>query len=103
MISKIKILKKWSLKTTSLIVSITLFVASALPFNALAASVQNSGDKAAVIIVAEGATRRDYSVDATKQISFCLKGCFITLANGDRYALNGSEVIEITGNRISFH
>ncbi|UXM94348.1 hypothetical protein N5853_09530 [Bartonella sp. HY329] len=80
------------------------FCTSALsPTNSMAATVQNSGDKAAIIIVAEGAARRDYSVDPQKQISFCLKGCFITLANGDRYALNGSEAIEISGNRISFH
>lgn len=76
---------------------------SLLPTTAMSVTLENSGDKATVIIVAEGAGRRDYAVDTKKSITFCLKGCFITLANGERYALNGTEVIEISGNRLGFH
>lgn len=103
MTHKLEVKNNKVLKSFSFALAINFIVVSIFSFGSAAATIQNSGDKAAIIIVAEGATRRDYSVDPQKQISFCLKGCFITLANGDRYALNGSEVIEISGNRISFH
>ena len=31
---------------------------------------------------------------------FCLDGCFVALPNGDRAALTGDEIIEVSGGRI---
>lgn len=89
----------------NMVKNMTFLVALAVlfPTDIMAATILNSGDKAVVIIVSEGARRRDYSIDPQKQISVCLKGCFMTLPDGDRYALKGEENVEVSGSRIIFH
>ncbi len=62
-----------------------------------AASAVNLDSEAHFITVTEGASQEQLAVGANQTIQFCLNGCFVTLPNGDREALTGTEIIEITG------
>ena len=39
----------------------------------------------------------EIAIGAGDTVQFCPNGCFVTMPNGDREALNGSETIEISG------
>lgn len=64
---------------------------------ALAASVTNQNGEPNTLIVTEDGIKSELVVGAGQTISFCLSGCFITLPNGDRAALAGSESVELVG------
>lgn len=68
----------------------------------LTASIKNIDAKTQTIIIAEGDNRRDVVLKTDQQISVCLKGCFITMPNGDRVALDGDETVEINNGRANF-
>jgi hypothetical protein len=61
------------------------------------ASAVNLDNEPHTLIVTEGDTRTELAVAAGETIQFCPTGCFVTMPNGDREALSGSEVIEISG------
>ena len=64
-----------------------------------AATVVNKDDKDYTLTVTEGGERSEIGLSAGQTISVCSGGCFITLPNGDREALAGSETVEISGGR----
>ncbi len=64
---------------------------------ASAASVINRDADAQTLIVTEGASKSELAVGAGETVEFCSAGCFVTMPNGDRQALTGSETIEIKG------
>jgi hypothetical protein len=51
------------------------------------------------VIVTEGGSQSEVAVASGQTADICPNGCFITLPNGDRQALTGSEIIEISGGR----
>lgn len=64
---------------------------------ASAASIVNRDADAQTIIVTEGADKTELTIGAGETVEFCAAGCFVTMPNGDRQALTGSEIIEISG------
>ena len=68
---------------------------------AQAATVVNLTAEAAVVAVTEGADRSDVTVEPEQTLEFCPAGCFVTLPNGDRHALEGTETIELRDGGVS--
>jgi hypothetical protein len=62
---------------------------------ALAASATNLDNEPRSLLVTEGGNQTELVVGAGETVEFCLTGCFVTMPNGDREALTGSEIIEI--------
>lgn len=70
-------------------------VSLATAWQACAASVTNKGDTAIVLTIVEGGNRVDLALDPGASDTICPTGCFVTLPNGDRLGLEGSETVEI--------
>lgn len=62
---------------------------------AFAASVLNSDSSAQTLVVTEGSSKQQVTVQPGEKITICPSGCFVTFPNGDREALTGSEAITI--------
>lgn len=74
----------------------------ALPLTAttvMAASAVNKDSETRTIVVTEGSSRTELPIAPGDSVEFCPNGCFVTLPNGDREALTGSETIEIIGGQ----
>jgi hypothetical protein len=67
--------------------------------SALAASVTNSDGDAVLLVVTEGGQQSELAVGSGQTVEFCAAGCFVTMPNGDREALGGSEKITISGGK----
>ncbi len=63
--------------------------------SSLAASVLNSDSTAQTLVVTEGSSKQQVTVQPGEKVTICPSGCFITFPNGDREALTGSEAITI--------
>lgn len=61
-----------------------------------AASVTNHDSEPRTLRVTEAGNQIDLVVAGGETVEFCQSGCFVTLPNGDREALTGNEVIEIS-------
>ncbi|HEV7252352.1 MAG TPA: hypothetical protein VGN97_04540 [Mesorhizobium sp.] len=72
-------------------------LALAAPSLALAASATNLDAEPQTLVVTEGADRTELIVAPGETVEFCAGGCFVTLPNGDREALTGTETLEISG------
>ena len=83
----------------------TLIVAAiALPLAiglANAATVTNKDGAAIMIVVTEGGQKTEVGIEPGKSVNVCGGGCFVTMPNGDRETLSGSETVEITGGKAS--
>jgi len=66
---------------------------------AAAASVINKDAEPRTIVVTEGSTRTELVVAPGESVEFCPSTCFVTMPDGDRAALTGSEIIEISGGK----
>lgn len=66
---------------------------------ASAATVTNRDDVAHVLVVTEGSNQAEVSIGAGETIEICPTGCFVTLPNGDREVLTGTERLEIEKSR----
>lgn len=62
-----------------------------------AASAINLDSEPRTLIVTEDGNKSEIAIGAGATVQFCAGGCFVTMPNGDREALNGSETIEISG------
>jgi hypothetical protein len=69
---------------------------------AVGATVTNLDTAPQVLLVTEGGTRLELMVPASESIEFCSEGCFVTFPNGDKQALSGSEIIELSGGGAKF-
>lgn len=67
----------------------------------LAATINNGEKSAQTIVVTEGTTKRELVVAPGESAEFCASGCFVTLPNGDREALTGSEELTLSGGSVS--
>ena len=45
----------------------------------------------------EGSDRTELTIAPGEAVEFCPNACFVTMPNGDREALTGSETVEISG------
>ena len=63
----------------------------------IAASAVNLDAEPRTLIVTEGGSKSELALAAGETVEFCPKGCFVTMPNGDREALTGTETIEISG------
>lgn len=65
----------------------------------IAATVINRDDTVQTLTVTEGAAQVKLSVGPGESVEFCLNGCFVTMPNGDREVLTGTERLEIEASR----
>lgn len=79
------------LVATGLLGSLATAVAGA----AHAATVTNTGGTAVVLQVTEDGARMDLPLDPGQSQTICPAGCFVTLPDGDRLGLEGSETLEV--------
>lgn len=63
----------------------------------MTASAVNLDSEPRTLIVTEGGNKSELALPAGQTVEFCPNGCFVTMPNGDREALTGSETIEISG------
>lgn len=63
----------------------------------MTASVVNLDSEPRTLVVTEAGNKSELALPAGQTVEFCLNGCFVTMPNGDREALTGSETIEISG------
>lgn len=66
---------------------------------AFAASVVNRDEETHTITVTENGDQSRISIAKDETVQFCEAGCFVTMPNGDREVLTGSETIEIEQGR----
>ena len=66
---------------------------------ALAANISNKDAEAHVIVVTENGAKSEMALAAGESTSFCPSGCFVTMPNGDRVPLQGSENVEIQAGK----
>ena len=78
-----------------------LLVSAAMSAPAVAATVTNKDADTQVLVVVEGGSRMEVALEPGSTETICPAGCFVTLPNGDRIALNGAEDVEIKGGGAS--
>jgi len=78
-----------------------LLVSAGMAAPAMAASVTNKDADTQVLVIVEGGSRMEIAVEPGATQTICPAGCFVTLPNGDRIALNGGEEVEIEGGAAS--
>ena len=64
---------------------------------AQAASAVNRDSEPRTLIVTENGSKSELAIAAGETVEFCSGGCFVTMPNGDREALTGTETVEISG------
>ncbi|BCH24348.1 hypothetical protein MesoLjLc_40100 [Mesorhizobium sp. L-8-10] len=69
----------------------------AMDGHGMAASAVNLDSEPRTLVVTEGGNKTELALPAGQTVEFCPNGCFVTMPNGDREALTGSETIEISG------
>lgn len=79
-----------------------LLLAVAMPFGALAATVTNSDDTTHTLVISEGGNQSSVTIAPGETIEVCPSGCFVTMPNGDREVLTGSEKLYIEASRSVF-
>jgi len=77
-------------------VLIAMAVLAAAVSGAASASAVNKDGEPRTLIVTEGGSKTELSLAAGETVEFCSGGCFVTMPNGDREVLTGSETIEIS-------
>lgn len=63
----------------------------------MTASAVNLDSEPRTLIVTEGGSKSELALAAGETVEFCPSGCFVTMPNGDREVLTGTETIEISG------
>ncbi|MBX3530887.1 MAG: hypothetical protein KF849_09785 [Rhizobiaceae bacterium] len=80
--------------------AVLVFVlASAAASASHAATAINMDSEPRTITVTEGGNRVEVVIPAGETAQICPSGCFVTMPDGDRAALTGSETIEISGGK----
>ncbi|MGB8816989.1 MAG: hypothetical protein WCC66_03615 [Rhizobiaceae bacterium] len=81
------------MKTVAIALGFTLAISGA----ASAASIINRDAEPQTVVVTEGADKSELTIGPGETVEFCAGGCFVTMPDGDRQALTGSETVEISG------
>lgn len=77
-------------------VLIAMAVLAAAVNGAVSASAVNKDSEPRTLVVTEGGSKTELSLAAGETVEFCSGGCFVTMPNGDREVLTGSETVEIS-------
>ena len=77
-------------------VLIAVLATMILSGSALSATIVNKDAGSIVLVVTENGSRMEVAIDAGASETVCPAGCFVTLPNGDRVALEGGETVEIS-------
>ncbi len=64
---------------------------------AFGASAVNKDAEPRTLVVTEDGNKMELALASGETVEFCSGGCFVTMPNGDREALTGTETIEISG------
>jgi hypothetical protein len=78
-----------------------LLVSVAMTAPVLAATVTNKDADTQILVIVEDGSRVEVALEPGSTETICSAGCFVTLPNGDRIALNGGEEVEIEGGAAS--
>ncbi|WP_273756287.1 hypothetical protein [Bartonella sp. MM73XJBT] len=73
-----------------------------LSMTAFAATVKNIDFKVQSLIIVEGSVPLNISLNSQQIVTICMKGCFITFPNKDRFAIKAEDNIEISEGRAIF-
>ena len=65
-----------------------------------AASLTNKDGGSQTIVITEKGVRSEFAIAAGETVTTCESGCFLTLPNGDRAALSGTETVSIVNGGI---
>lgn len=84
-------------RTQKLFIAAAMAITVAMP--AVAATVTNRDDTTQTLIVTEGGEQVQLSIGPGESIEICPTGCFVTMPNGDREVLTGTERLEIEASR----
>jgi hypothetical protein len=76
-----------------------ILVLSATASAAGAATIINMDGQAYSLQITEGGEQNEIGIQPGETISACPAGCFVTMPNGDRETLSGSETVEIVGGK----
>ncbi|MEL6920654.1 MAG: hypothetical protein AAFO77_06460 [Pseudomonadota bacterium] len=66
---------------------------------ASAATISNGEAESITLIVTENGERSEVVLAAGQTQAICTAGCFLTLPNGDRVVLSGTETVSIANGR----
>ncbi|MET3559864.1 hypothetical protein ABID39_000542 [Bartonella japonica] len=88
------------LKCVYVLITVTLL--SILTMTAFAATIKNTDLKVQSFIIVEGSIATNISLNAQQTVTICMKGCFITFPNKDRFAIKIEDNIEISDGRAIF-
>ncbi|AGF75701.1 hypothetical protein [Bartonella vinsonii] len=83
-------------------VFIAVILFDILTLTTFAATVRNTDLKIQSLIVVEGSIPLNISLNTNQTVTICMKGCFITFPNKDRFAIKAEDNIEISGGRAIF-
>lgn len=78
---------------------ITTVLSGVMNVVAVAVTVTNSDSAAQTIIVTEGESKFELVIASGETVNVCPLGCFVTMPDGDRVVLNGSEAVTIRGGQ----
>ncbi|WP_260480132.1 hypothetical protein [Bartonella quintana] len=73
-----------------------------LTITAFAATVQNTDLKIQSLTIVEGSAISNVSLNPHQTVTICMKGCFVTFPNKDRFAVKEEDNIKITEGRAIF-
>ncbi|WP_273717771.1 MULTISPECIES: hypothetical protein [Bartonella] len=82
------------------LITVTLLNISTI--TAFAATVKNTDLKIQSLIIVEGSIPSKFSLNMHQTITICMKGCFITFPNKDRFVIKADDNIEISRGRAIF-
>ncbi len=83
------------------LVAAAILALSASVSAAGAATIINTDGQAYSLQITEGGEQKEVGIQPGETISECPAGCFVTMPNGDRETLSGSETVEIVGGKAS--
>ncbi|WP_273755389.1 MULTISPECIES: hypothetical protein [unclassified Bartonella] len=85
---------------------IHVFIAAVLwdsfAMTTFAATVKNTDAKVQSLIIVEGSIPLNISLSSQQTVTICMKGCFITFPNKDRFVIKADDNIEISRGRAIF-
>jgi len=82
-----------------LLTTLAITLTAAAPAIASAATVTNLDDTTHTLVISEGGNQVELSIGPGESIEICPTGCFVTMPNGDREVLTGTETLEIEASR----
>lgn len=84
-------------RTQKLLIATGVALVVAMP--AIAATVTNRDETVQTLTITEGTEQVKLSIGPGESVEICPGGCFVTMPNGDREVLTGSERLEIEAGR----